>query len=128
MQRRPPCRRSARAARGSMPTAAFCLGAGLFAPAAAGARGASIQALFMSGDCINYERLRRCRQRVSGHSPERPSETLIGGPCMYRVTLQTRPSESVELRVPNQDLGRVLALVTRLQLLNPSFEVSYTPL
>ncbi|HZU75598.1 MAG TPA: hypothetical protein VFA70_02470 [Dehalococcoidia bacterium] len=47
---------------------------------------------------------------------------------MYRVTLQTRPSESVELRVPNQDLGRVLALVTRLQLLNPSFEVSYTPL
>lgn len=47
---------------------------------------------------------------------------------MYRVMLQTRESESVELRVPNQDLGRVLALVNRLQMLNPSFRVAYTPL
>ncbi len=47
---------------------------------------------------------------------------------MYRVTLQTRESDGVELRVPNQDLGRVLALVNRLQMLNPSFRVAYTPL
>jgi hypothetical protein len=46
---------------------------------------------------------------------------------MYRVTLQTKPTESLELQVPNQDLGRVLALVCRLQNLNPSFEVRYTP-
>lgn len=47
---------------------------------------------------------------------------------MYRVTLQTRESDGLELRVPNQDLGRVLALVNRLQMLNPSFRVAYTPL
>lgn len=45
---------------------------------------------------------------------------------MYLVTLRTKPTEGVELSVPNQDLGRVLALVNRLQMLNPSFEVSYT--
>lgn len=47
---------------------------------------------------------------------------------MYRVTLQTKATDGVELCVPNQDLGRVLALVTRLQQLNPSFEVNYVPL
>ncbi len=47
---------------------------------------------------------------------------------MYRVTLQTTTSDGVELSVPNQDLGRVLALVSRLQMLNPSFEVRYMPL
>lgn len=47
---------------------------------------------------------------------------------MYQVTLRTRPNEGLELNVPNQDLGRVLALVVRLQALNPSFQVSYTPM
>jgi hypothetical protein len=47
---------------------------------------------------------------------------------MYRVVLRTKPSEGVELCVPNQDLGRVLALVNRLQMLNPSFQVDYAPL
>lgn len=46
---------------------------------------------------------------------------------MYRVRLQTTPTDGVELSVPNQDLGRVLALVNRLQLLNPSFQVRYAP-
>ncbi len=45
---------------------------------------------------------------------------------MYRVRLQTTPTDGVELSVPNQDLGRVLALVSRLQMLNPSFQVLYT--
>ena len=47
---------------------------------------------------------------------------------MYRVRLETTSSDAVELSVPNQDLGRVLALVNRLQALNPSFQVRYTPL
>lgn len=46
---------------------------------------------------------------------------------MYLVTLRTKATQGVELSVPNQDLGRVIALVNRLQLLNPSFQVSYTP-
>ena len=44
---------------------------------------------------------------------------------MYKVTLRTKPTDGVELSVPNQDLGRVLALVTRLQMLNPSFQINY---
>jgi hypothetical protein len=47
---------------------------------------------------------------------------------MYRVTLQTREGDGVELRVANQDLGRVIALVNRLQHTNPSFRVAYAPL
>ncbi len=47
---------------------------------------------------------------------------------MYSVTLQTTPTDAVQLSVPNQDLGRVLALVNRLQFLNPSFQVRYMPL
>jgi hypothetical protein len=44
---------------------------------------------------------------------------------MYKVTLRTKPTDGVELSVPNQDLGRVLALVNRLQMLNPSFQIDY---
>jgi hypothetical protein len=46
---------------------------------------------------------------------------------MYRVTLRTKPTDGVEITVPNQDLGRVLALVNRLQIVNPSIQVKYTP-
>lgn len=46
---------------------------------------------------------------------------------MYRVTLQTKPTDGVELAVANQDLGRILALVSRLQLHNPSVQVNYVP-
>jgi len=46
---------------------------------------------------------------------------------MYRVMLQTKATDGLELSVPNQDLGRVLALVNRLQMMNPSFQVSYSP-
>lgn len=46
---------------------------------------------------------------------------------MYRVTIGVSASEQISLRVANQDLGRVMALAARVQMLNPGFEVSYQP-
>lgn len=44
---------------------------------------------------------------------------------MYHVTLRMSPETELQLRVPNQDLARTLALAARLELLNPGLQVTY---
>lgn len=44
---------------------------------------------------------------------------------MYHVTLRMAPDTELELRVPNQDLARTIALAARLEFLNPGLQVTY---
>ena len=44
---------------------------------------------------------------------------------MYRVTMQADGTDQLQLRVANEDLGRILALAARVQRLNPALQVAY---